>query len=311
MRFVPEWLRTTARLIRRSIQAFVDDDAPLVAAGLAFFALLSLAPLLMMVLLGAAPLLGEDTVRTQVVSQVERFSDVEVAETVDELLQNVERPRLDSLSAVLGIGVLLFGATRVFGHVQLALNRVWGVAVVTRGQLKRSIWKVARKRLLGAAMVAGLVVVLLASFVIGAALRVASTVVPDAEVARGLYRGLELLATLGLATVLFALVFRFLPDVRVRFRDVWLGAGVTALLFIAGRFIVSAYIGGQGTQSAFGAAGSLILLLVWIYYCCATFLLGAELTEAYAEAHGSGIQPESYAVRLRRTPASEGAGPSE
>jgi membrane protein len=309
MRFtVAQPLRAWADLLRQAGRSFVDDDAPLLAAGLAFFTLLSLAPVLVLVLMLAAPLLGEETVRQELVSQAERFADPEIAQAVDRVLENIERPSLGSLSAVLGLVVLLYGATRVFGYVQLAINRVWGVAVVTRGNLKRSVWKVARKRLLGAAMILTLVVMLLASFLLGAALRIGARLVPDAEASRQLYQGLELAASAGLLVVLLALVFRYLPDVKVAFRDVWLGAVVTAVLFTAGRWVLSAYLSGEAMGSAFGAAGSLVLLIVWIYYSCVVFLFGAELTEAYAERKGAGIEPESYASRVRPPQPAPGDG---
>jgi membrane protein len=309
MRFtVAQPLRAGGDLLRQAGRSFVDDDAPLLAAGLAFFTLLSLAPVLVLVLMLAAPLLGEETVRQEVVSQAERFADPEIAQTVGRVLENIERPAMGSLSAVLGLMVLLYGATRVFGYVQLAINRIWGVAVVTRGNLKQSVWKVARKRLLGAVMILTLVVMLLASFLLGAALRIGARLVPDAEASRHLYQGLELAASAGLLVVVLALVFRFLPDAKVAFRDVWLGAVVTAVLFTAGRWIMSAYLSGEAMGSAFGAAGSLVLLIVWIYYSCVVFLFGAELTEAYAERKGAGIEPESYATRVRSPQPVPGEG---
>lgn len=296
---VPKW-RVLVQLVRRTVDEFVEDDGPLIAAGLSFYAVLSLAPLLMLVLLLAGPLIGEQSARSEVVAQVNTFAGPGAARAVGEVLTRLREPQLDSLSAVIGVGVLLFGATRVFAHLQRALNKVWDVRVVTRGQLARGVWKVVRKRLLSGAMILVAVIMLFLSLLASTTLAFVAQALPGSTWGGGLYRTLELAASFLLAAVLFGGVFKFLPDARVAYRDVAIGAAVTAVLFVLGKFGIALYLGHRSTGSAFGAAGSVILLLLWVYYSCSIFLLGAEFTEVHAKMLGSGIRPEGYAVRVWR-----------
>lgn len=300
-------LSAAFRLIRQTIEEFVDDDGPLVAAGLAFYAILSLAPLLALVVLLGGPMLGEERMRQQVVAETRGFAGQQAAETVGQLLERASQPSFDSVSAVVGLLVLAFGATRVFAHVQRALNKVWDVKVPTRGRVARSLWRVTRKRLMSATMILGLVVLLTASLLVGAAIELVASAWPAVLGSKGVFRVMDLSATFGMGTVLFALVFRYLPDARIAYRDVSIGAMVTAALFVMGKFLIALYLGQRSLGSAYGAASSVILLLVWVYYCCTIFLIGAEFTEVYAKLHGSGIQPEEHAVRVFRQHGS-GAG---
>ncbi|MFW5875614.1 MAG: YihY/virulence factor BrkB family protein [Myxococcota bacterium] len=305
-----DW-RVLVQLVRRTVDEFMDDDGPLIAAGLSFYAILSLAPLLMLILLLAGPLLGEASVRSGVVTQVRTFAGPGAARAVGDVLSRLREPQLDSASAIIGVAVLLFGATRVFAHLQRALNKVWDVRVVTRGKLARGVWKVVRKRLLSAAMILAAVFMLLLSLLASTALAFVGQALPGSTWGGGLYRALELAASFLLAAGLFGGVFKFLPDARVAYRDVAVGAAVTAALFVLGKFGIALYLGHRSTGSAFGAAGSLILLLLWVYYSCSIFLLGAEFTEVHAKVLGSGIHPESYAVRVWRQhlqPGEEGHG---
>lgn len=288
------------RLLRQTVDEFLDDDADLIAGGLAFFAVLSLAPILVLVVMLVGPLLGQRAVQSGVVEQARDLAGPQAADLVRRVLEHIGSPQLDSWSAALGVALALFGATRVFTHLQRSLNKVWDVRVVTHGKLGRGVWKVVRKRLLSGAMLLVVVVLLLASLLIGTGMELLAQHLPGVLPSGGVYRIFDSLVTLGLATVLFAVVFKLLPDAVITVRDVAVGSFVTAALFVAGKVPLTVYVGHWSMRSAFGTASSILLLLLWVYYCCSIFLLGAEFTEVFAKLHGEGIRPEEHAARVHR-----------
>lgn len=287
-------------LSRRTIEEYLDDDAPLIAAGLAFYTILSLAPLLVLIVTLVGPFLGQHGVRVELEEEVRRFAGPAASRTLTRVLDQVTAEHLSSLSAAVGGAVVLFGATNVFVHLQRALNKVWNVRVVTGGKLKRQLWKVTRKRLLSALVLLLVVAVVLASLLAGTALELLLDALPFALPGGSLYRALDFVVTLAMTVLLFSTVFKILPDVRIAYRDVWIGGSATGVLFVVGKFPIALYLGHWSMRSAFGTASSLVLVMLWAYYCWLIFLFGAEFTEVYAKAHGSGIRPEEHAARVRR-----------
>jgi membrane protein len=275
---------------------WMDNKAPRLGAALAYYAIFSIAPLLVIAIGIAGFVFGEEAARGQITAQVGNLVGQQGGEAVETMVKSASEPGKGSVGTVLGIAMLLFGATALFGELQDALNTVWEV----RPKEGRGVWGIIRDRFLSLTMVLGVAFLLLVSLIVSAALAAVGTLLGDWQTgAIGLV--LTTAADLVVITVLFALIFRFLPDAVVAWRDVWFGAAVTAVLFTLGKFLIGLYIGQAGVASAYGAAGSLAVLLVWLYYAAQIFLFGAELTKAYANQFGSRIRPKPNAEAV--TPA--------
>lgn len=273
-----------ARLARSAISAWIDDRAPRMGAALAYYTLFSIAPLLLIMVSIAGLAFGEEAARGEVLAQLRELMGEQGAAAVQGLLQSVSKPAEGIVSAVVGFGALLLGATTVLAELQGALDHIWRAPPPPRG----GVWKLLRTRLLSFGLVLGLGFLLIVSLVASAALAAAGRwwsawfggwliLLEVVNVAVGFV----------LTTTIFALIYKLLPRVRVEWRDVWVGAVVTSLLFAVGKSAIGLYIGRSGVASGFGAAGSLVVVLVWIYYSAQVFLLGAEFAHAYARAHGS------------------------
>jgi membrane protein len=195
------------------------------------------------------------------------------------------------LATIIGLATLLFGASGVFGELQDSLNTIWGV----KPRPGRGVRDIVRDRFASFTMVMGIAFLLLVSLVLTAAIAALGTMLDSAGAASWLH-SVNALASFGIVTLLFAAMYKYVPDVRIEWRDVWIGAAVTSLLFTAGKFAIGLYLGRSGVASAYGAAGSFAVLLVWVYYSAQILFLGAEFTKVYAATYGSGIRPQSNAV---------------
>jgi membrane protein len=278
-----------------AISAWIDDFAPSMGAALAYYTLFSLAPVLLIVIAVAGMVFGADAARGEIVSQLDGLIGQDGALAVQALLQNASQPARSVTASILGFATLLVGATSVFAELQSDLDRVWRAPAVAG---RASVVALVRARILSFGMILAIGFLLLISLVVSAGL---------AAVGKWwgpMFSGWELLLqvanlalSLVIATVLFALIYKVLPRVRVAWRDVWVGAIVTSALFTAGKFGIGLYVGRAGIGSTFGAAGSLVLLMVWVYYSAQIFLLGAEFTWLFAHRHGSragtsgGVEP--------------------
>ncbi len=278
----PSWLR----LVKAAATAWVADYAPSMGAALSYYSVFSMAPLLLVVISIAGLAFGEDAVRGEVFGQLQSLLGADAAKAVQAILASVsDKPVQGVLSTVIGIAVLLIGATSVFGELQDALDRIWRAPVRNRSG---GLWGLVRARLLSFGMVLGIAFLLMVSLVMGAAVSALD------KWWSGAFAGWELLAQVlnviigfMLTTGVFAMIYKIMPRVQVQWRDVWVGAIVTALLFTVGRLLIGTYIGKSGVASAFGAAGSLIVVFVWVYYSAQIFLIGAEFTWVYAKTFGS------------------------
>ncbi len=278
----PSWLK----LVKAAASAWVADYAPSMGAALSYYSVFSMAPLLLVVISIAGLVFGEDAVRGEVFGQLQSLLGADAAKAVQAVLASVsDKPAQGVLSTVIGLAVLLIGATTVFGELQDALDRIWRAPVRDR---TGGLWGLVRARLLSFGMVLGIAFLLMVSLVMGAAVSALD------KWWSGAFAGWELLAqglnlSIGfvLTTVVFAMIYKIMPRVQVQWRDVWVGAVVTALLFTVGRLIIGTYIGKSGVASTFGAAGSLIVVFVWVYYSAQIFLIGAEFTWVYAKTFGS------------------------
>lgn len=272
------------QLARDAVVSWSDDGAPSMGAALAYYTMFSIAPLLLIVVSVAGLVFGETAARGEVFGQLEHLIGAEGALAVQGLLQSASKPADSALATLVGLGVLLVGATTVFAELQNSLDRIWRAPV--RGA--SGLVGLLRARLLSFGMILGLGFLLMVSLVVSAALAALEKWWSPA------FGGWIVLAqVLNFAfgfffvTAVFAMIYKFMPRARVDWRDVWIGAGVTALLFSIGKMAIGLYIGRSGVASAFGAAGSLAVLLLWVYYSAQIFLMGAEFTWVYAHAHGS------------------------
>lgn len=288
--------KTLVHVVGRTFREWSADKAPRLGAALAYYGMFSLAPLLIIAVGIAGLVFGEEAARGELARELGTVVSAPVAEGVQDLVQHTRRAGTGWLATVVGFGTLLFGAAGLFWQLQDALDTVWKV-VPKEG---RGLLGVVRDRVFSFALVLGIGFLLLASLALNTSLVVLSGYLPAVDLPAGisLWHGLNALVSVLVITLLFALIFKVLPDVNIPWREVWTGSALTALLFIAGRHLLSLYLGYAGVATAFGAAGSLVLILFWIYYSAQIFLFGAEFIRVYAEQRGSLIVPRANARRL-------------
>jgi len=273
------------KLAKKSVQGWIDDDVSSLGAAVAFYTVFSLAPLLMIVITVAGLFWGREAVQGEVLSQVSGMVGESGAAAVRGVIQSADEPAQGAVATLVSIVVLIVGSTTVFAELQSALDRIWEVPAQAR---KTGIWNLLRKRLLSFGLVLGLAFLLMVSLVISAGLAAFGTWTND--LMPGWETVLQVLNTVisfAIITVLFAMIFKFMPQAKVAWRDVWVGALVTAVLFEIGKFLIGLYVGKSTLASSYAAAGSLVVVLMWVYYAAQVFLLGAEFTWAYATEHGS------------------------
>jgi membrane protein len=272
-------------LVKSSVSSWLDDYAPSMGAALAYYTVFSIAPLLLIVISTAGLVFGEEAVRGEIFGQLRGLMGDQGAAAVEGLLSSVSEPEEGTAGAVVGTVLLLIGATTVFGELQNAFDRIWRAP----GKDKEGgIWGLMRSRLLSFGMILGIGFLLMVSLVFNAAVAALGkwwgAFFSDLEV---LVTSVNFILSFILTTAVFAMLYKFMPRVKIQWRDVWAGATVTALLFTIGKLLITLYIGKSAISSGFGAAGSLVVVLVWVYYSAQIFLLGAEFTWVYSHAHGS------------------------
>ena len=284
-------------LLKTTATQWVDDKCPQLGAALAYFTVFSLAPLILILLAFFGLFFGSEHARDKIIEQLQYLIDPSGIKVIQDIATSASKPQSGLLATTIGIIVGLFGASGVFGQLQEALNTIWGV----KAKPGAGLWAFFRARFLSFAMVAGVCFLLLISLTIESVLRGLSNylqnLLPGGHI---LALILFLILDLGVVIVLFAMIFRFLPDMKIAWRDVWIGASLTAVLFVVGKFLLGLYLGSGAAGSAYGAASSLITLLLWIYYSAQILLFGAEFTQVYTHAYGSLVKPEDHAVRVKR-----------
>ena len=289
------------QLLKDTFKGFSEDDVPTMAAALSYYTVFSLPPLLVLLLTILGAVVDPQDIQGTLEAQMRDAMGPSGASQVETILANANRPGAGGLvPTILSVVALLLGATGVFGQLQAALNKAWSVAPdPEKGGLKNMLLK----RVFGIGMVVGLAFILLVSLVVSAVLSAfgdqLSQFLPSG-LSAPLLEAINFAGSLAVIALLFGAIFKVLPDAQIAWRDVAVGALVTALLFVAGKFALGLYLGRSNPGEAFGAAGALALMLVWIYYSSMIVLLGAEFTQAWAERRGSGIVPEKGAVRVVR-----------
>ena len=277
------------RTLKLAVTKWMDDQPFRLAAALSYYTLFSLAPLLVIVILIAGFAFGQEAARNQIVETLGNLVGRDSAEAIQGIVQNANiKLEAGVIAASLGVVVSLVGAGGVVGELQTSLNFIWGVTPKT-GQ---GVWGFVRQRFVSFAMVLGIGFLLLVSLTVSTLVTALSRYIGGLFEAAALVAGLfDFLLSLGFITVLFAMIYKFLPDATIQWRDVWIGAGLTAGLFAVGKILIGLYLGSSGVTSIYGAAGSVITILLWVYYSALIFFLGAEFTEVYAREYGSGIVP--------------------
>jgi membrane protein len=272
-------------LVKTAASSWVEDYAQSMGAALAYYTMFSIAPLLLIVIAIAGLVFGEEAARGAIFSQLQGMMGQEGATAVQGLLQSVNKPAAGVTATVIGAVLLLVGATTVFGELQDDLDRIWRAPERDKTS---GIWGLLRTRLLSFGMILGIGFLLIVSLVVSAALAAFG------EWWAPLFGGWEVLANIvnfaisfAMTTAIFAMIYKIMPRVSIAWHDVWIGAAVTSLLFTIGKFLIGLYIGKSGISSGFGAAGSLVVVLVWVYYSAQIFLMGAEFTWVYAHSFGS------------------------
>jgi len=272
-------------LCRHAVSAWIDDYAPSMGAALAYYTLFSIAPLLLIVISIAGLVFGPDAARGQIFAELRNLMGEDGAAAAQALLQSVNKPAQGVLGTIVGVILLGVGAISVFGELQDALDRIWR-APGRAGS--GGVWSLVRARLLSFGMVLGIGFLLILSLVASAAVAALGKVsAPLFGSWMVVAEGLNFVVSFALVTGTFAMIYKIIPRVRIGWRDVWVGAAVTALLFAIGKSLIGLYIGRSTFASGYGAAASLVVLLVWMYYSAQIFLLGAEFTWVYAHTHGS------------------------
>lgn len=286
-------------LLKKTFSEWLEDKAPQLGAALAYYTVFSLAPLILVLLAIVGLLFHNDPggAWNKLTEQMSGFLDKSAVDMLRSIAQKASQPSKGVLASIIGVLLALFGASGVFGQLQDALNTVWGVKAKPGG----GIWRFLRSRFLSFAMVGGICFLLLVSLTLESVLKGFSHWV-QSVFPGGIVLALIVYWIFDLAVVilLFGMIFKYLPDAKIQWRDVWIGAAITAILFAIGKWALGLYLGSGSAASAYGAASSLITLLLWVYYSAQILLFGAEFTQVYACAAGRGAKPGEYAVRATK-----------
>src|SRR5438067_7943536 len=284
-------------LLKQTFSEWLEDKAPQLGAALAYYTVFSLAPLVLLLLAIDGFLFHNDPAGAwrKMTEQMSYFLDKSAIDLVGNIAQKASQPNKSLLATIIGILLALFGASGVFGQLQDALNTIWGVKAKPGG----GIWAFLRSRFLSFAMVGGICFLLLVSLTLESVLKGFSHYI-QGVLPGGIVIAMAVYWIFDLAVIilLFAIIFKFLPDAKIQWRDVWIGAAMTAIFFAIGKWALGLYLGSGSAASAYGAANSLITLLLWVYYSSQILLFGAEFTQVYASQAGRGVKPDEHAIRV-------------
>ena len=290
--------KDTFVMLRKAASAWMEDQAPTLGAALAYYTVFSLAPLLIIAISIAGLAFGREAAQGQIFIQLRDLLGDAGGKAIQDMVQNANaRPTTGLVATLIGFLTLLFGASGVFGQLQTSLNAIWGV----RPKPGRGVLGIVRDRFLSFGFI------LVVGFLLLVSLFLTTLIAFVGNRFGGMAPGMETLVqilnsvlSVAVITLLFAMIFKFLPDAQIAWRDVWIGALITAALFTAGKFALGLYLGKSGVASSYGAAGSLIVLLLWVYYSAQILFFGAEFTQVYANRFGTRVRPTDNAVAVRK-----------
>ncbi|MEO5802460.1 MAG: YihY/virulence factor BrkB family protein [Verrucomicrobiota bacterium] len=285
--------KSIPKLLKETASEWMSDKAPRLGAALAYYTIFSIAPLIIIAITIAG--LAFQDAQQQVVAQVQSLVGEEGAKTVESMIKAAQKPAQSAIATFLGFATLIFGAAGVFIQLKDALNTIWDVEETSAS----GIWVFVKKYFLSFSMVVGIGFLLLVSLLLEAGLAIAGEFVKDRIPGMDvIMQTVAVVISFGAVTLLFAMLFKFLPDVKVAWHDVWIGAVLTAAMFVLGKIGLGVYLGKAATASAYGAAGSLVIILLWVYYSAQILFFGAEFTQVYAKYHGSHYTPEVHKKNL-------------
>ncbi|ESU24344.1 hypothetical protein FEDK69T_07880 [Flavobacterium enshiense DK69] len=286
------------RILKDTFQSFIDDRALKLSASLSYYTIFSLAPLLLLIISLTGIFFGRDAVQGEIFKEINGLMGSEAAAQIQDIIKNMELSGETNAAIVVSGIILLIGATSVFVEIQDSINMIWKL----KAKPKKGWIKLIKDRLLSSSLIISLGFLLIVSLLINGALLALSEWLKNyfPSVTLIIFRIIDILVSFAVITTLFGVIFKVLPDAKISWKDVRSGAFFTACLFMLGRFLIGIYIDVTSTGSAYGAAGSLIVILVWVYYTAAILYFGAEFTKVYAEYMGAKIQPSDYAVYIEQ-----------
>jgi membrane protein len=280
------------KLLSATYTKWTEDHAQTLGAALAFYTVFSLAPLLLIVIAIAGLVFGQEAAQGKIIGQIQGLIGEDSAKAIQSMIEEARKPAAGVIATVLAIVMLLFGATGVFAQLQESLNTIWKV----EEKPGEGIWKILKDRFISLLAVLGIGFLLLISLVISAGLSAVGTTLDHVLLApEFLLQIINFFISFAIVTLLFAMIYKLLPDISIQWGDVWIGATITSLLFTIGKFFIGLYLGKSDVGIAYGGAGSLAVILIWVYYASQIFLLGAEFTAVYAHSHGSRFAPSPQA----------------
>lgn len=287
------------KILAATFMGFINDNGLKLSASLAYYTIFSIAPLLILIISIADLAWGHDAAQNKLYPQIAHYVGKAAAIQIQDILKNLQLSGKSHTAVIIGTGVLLVGASSIFIEIQDSLNIIWRV----KAKPKKGWLKLIQNRFVSFSLIISLGFLLLASLLINVVMNAISEWITHflPVLTTFLLNAVNLGITLIIISVLFGIIFKFLPDVKIRWKDVRTGAFFTAILFILGQYLIGLYIHYTAKSSAYGAAGSILVILVWIYYTAAILYIGAEFTQVYAEAIGSHIEPADYAVSVQQT----------
>jgi len=296
--FTKQKAKDALGILKKTFNCFLEDRALKLSAALSYYTIFSLAPLLLLMISLAGLFLGRDAIQGHVFSEINGLIGNEAAAQIQDIIKNMELSGKTNMAVIIGAITLIIGATSVFGEIQDSINLIWKV----KAKPKRGWVKLLKDRLLSSSLIVGLGFLLIVSLMVNGALVALSGLIKMyfPEITVFVFYVINIVVSFGVITILFGVIFKVLPDAKIAWKDVRMGAFFTACLFMLGRYLIGIYIETSSTGSAYGAAGSLIIILVWVYYTAAILYFGAEFTKVYAEYIGSKIEPADYAVYIEQ-----------
>ena len=291
-------IKTILALLKETFAEWNNDKASRLAAALAYYTVFSLAPLLIIAIAIAGAVFGEEAARGEIVTQIQSLVGKEGAQFIETAIENASKPETGSIASIISVVVLLFGASGLFAQLQDALNTIWEV----QPKPNLGLWTILRTRFLSFTMVLGVGFLLLVSLILSAGLAGVINFFGHLLPGGGFLLQLaNFILSFVVTTVLFGLIYKVLPDAKITWSDVWIGAIITSLLFSVGRFLLGLYLGNSSFGSTYGAAGSVVIILAWVNYAAQILFFGAEFTQVYARRFGSQIVPDKNSISM--TPA--------
>lgn len=285
-------------LLKETITGFIDDNAIKLSAALSYYTIFSLPPLLIIIISLSGIFFGDEAVRGEIFGQINGLVGSDAAMQIQEIIKNVKLSNSNSFAAIFGLIILLIGASGVFAEIQGSINYIWGI----EAKPKRGIIKYVYNRLMSFSMIGSVGFLLLVGLIINSIIEILNKrlALYFPQDALFLFSFINFILVFGIITLLFTLIFKTLPDGKIDYRDCITGASFTAVLFMIGKFAIGAYLGSSEIASVYGAAGSIILILIWVYYSAIILYFGAEFTKVYARTHGQQIIPNKYSVQIEK-----------